>query len=74
MGAQGSALAALGGNFVCAHAGDAIRRMANTSFFISFSRRKCADLASIQPERSKEVHKPYRSGREAAQLARLRNI
>jgi hypothetical protein len=28
----------LGSNLVCAHAGDEIRRIANTSFFIGFSR------------------------------------
>jgi hypothetical protein len=40
MGAQGSARAVtlLGSNLVCAHAGDAISRIANTSFFIGFSR------------------------------------
>jgi hypothetical protein len=45
MGAQGSAfpVTLLGGTFVCAHDGVAIRRMANTSFFISFSQRKCTD-------------------------------
>ena len=44
MGAHGSARAIgfFGGNLVCAHAGDAIRRIANISFFISFSRKTCA--------------------------------
>jgi hypothetical protein len=43
IGAQLStrAVAPLGNNFVCAHAGDAIKRMANTSFFIGFSRETC---------------------------------
>jgi hypothetical protein len=50
IGAQGStrAVALLGNNFVCAQAGDAItgdaiRRIANTSFFIGF----LASLASF---------------------------
>jgi hypothetical protein len=40
MGAQLStrAVALLGTNFVCAHAGDEIRRIARTSFFMDFSR------------------------------------
>jgi hypothetical protein len=43
IGAQLStrAVAPLGNNFACAQAGDAIKRMANTSFFISFSRKTC---------------------------------
>jgi hypothetical protein len=44
MGAHGSARAVgfFGGNLVCAHAGDAMRRIANISFFIRFSRKTCA--------------------------------
>jgi hypothetical protein len=44
MGAQGSARAVtlLGGNFVWAHAGDEIRRIAKTSFFIGLSRKMYA--------------------------------
>ena len=40
MGAQLStrAVALLGTNFVCAHAGDEIRRIARISFFMDFSR------------------------------------
>jgi hypothetical protein len=49
MGEQGSARAVtlLGVNFVCAHAGDEIKRTANTSFFISFSREICAISALL---------------------------
>jgi hypothetical protein len=44
MGAQGSAraVALLGGNFVWAHAGDEISRIAKTSFFIGLSRKMYA--------------------------------
>jgi hypothetical protein len=47
MGAQGSARAVvlLGGNFIWAHAGDEIRRIAKTSFFIGLSRK----MYAIQP-------------------------
>jgi hypothetical protein len=47
MGAQGSARAVtlLGANFVWAHAGDEIRRIAKTSFFIGLSRK----MYGIQP-------------------------
>jgi hypothetical protein len=48
----------LGDNFVCAHAGEEIRRIANTRFFIGFSRRT-SPLRSIEPDRPKEVHKGY---------------
>jgi hypothetical protein len=47
MGAQGSARAVtlLVGNFVWAHAGDEIKRIAKTSFFIGLSRK----MYAIQP-------------------------
>jgi hypothetical protein len=47
MGAHGSARAVtlLGANFVWAHAGDEIRRIAKTSFFIGLSRK----MYAIQP-------------------------
>ena len=47
MGAQGSARAVvlLGGNFIWAHAGDEIRRIAKTSFFICLPRK----MYAIQP-------------------------
>ena len=35
-------LTVLGDNFVCAHAGDEIRRIKNTSFFIGLSRKTSA--------------------------------
>src|SRR5258708_18819811 len=58
IGAQLStrAVAPLGNNFVCAHAGDAIKRMANASFFIGFSRETCRS-ASIEADWPKEVHR-----------------
>ena len=60
IGAQLStrAVAPLGNNFVCAHAGDAIKRMANTSFFIGLSRETCAvrsPLNRIGQKKSTEV-------------------
>ena len=47
MGAHGSARAVtpLGDELVCAHAGDEIRRIAKTSFFIGLSRK----MYAIQP-------------------------
>jgi len=53
MGAHGSAraVAFLGSNFVWAHAGDEIRRIAKTSFFIGLSRKMYAiqQAANIGP-------------------------
>jgi glycosyltransferase A (GT-A) superfamily protein (DUF2064 family) len=68
MGAQGSARAVtlLGSNLVCAHAGDAISRIANTSFFIGFSRH--APVLPIEPDRPKEVHKAYLVSRKRLSL------
>jgi hypothetical protein len=49
MGAQGSARAVtlLGDNFVWAHAGEEIRRIAKTSFFIGPSRKMYAVEPSL---------------------------
>jgi hypothetical protein len=60
MGAQLSTCAAapLGTNFVCAHAGDTTKRIANTSFFIGFSRQTHADrpqLNRIDQKKSTEL-------------------
>jgi hypothetical protein len=63
----------LGNNLVCAQAGDAIRRIANTSFFISFS-QDMRRSAFIEPDRLKEVHKVIGIERDAAQPIRLLNI
>jgi hypothetical protein len=75
MGAQGSARAVtpLGDNFVCAHAGDEIRRIAKTSFFIGLSRK----MYVIQPPlnrigQTKSIK--VISKEEAIQPVRLPNI
>jgi hypothetical protein len=66
IGAQGStrAVALLGNNFVCAQpgeaiTGEAIRRIANTSFFIGFLSQALRRLTSIEPDRPREVHWGY---------------
>jgi hypothetical protein len=63
MGAQWSTreVTLLGTNFVCAHAGDEIRRIASTSLFIGLSRETCAVrslLNRIGPEKSNDVMAP----------------
>jgi hypothetical protein len=46
----------LGTNFVCAQAGEAIKRIKNTSFFIGFSRRRgSAPLNRIGQKKSIKV-------------------
>src|SRR5216683_2257679 len=68
MGVQGSARAVtlLGSNLVCAQAGDAISRIANTSFFIGLSRN--APVRPIEPDRPKEVHKACLASRKRLSL------
>jgi hypothetical protein len=51
------AVAFLGANFVCAHAGDEINRITNTSFFIDFSHETCAIPVSIEPDRPGDVYR-----------------
>lgn len=75
MGAQLStrAVTLLGTNLVCAHAGDEIRRIANTSFFIGFSRETCAIyplLNRIRHEKSNDVMAPgkHHGGRKAERM------
>jgi hypothetical protein len=61
IGAQGSACAVtlLGGNLVCAHAGDAISKIANTSFFMGFSRKACSAPAALnRMDRGKSIKLP----------------
>jgi len=66
IGAQLStrAVVLLGTNFVCAHAGDEIRRIARTSFFIGFSRAtRCS--TPIEPDRAGEVQRSCGAGQSA---------
>jgi hypothetical protein len=71
----------LGTNFVCAHAGDEIKRMASTSCFIGFSRGTCAvrrPLNRIGQKKSNDVRAPSQAsctaGSSGGLDARLRQF
>jgi hypothetical protein len=52
------AVAFFGAKFVCAQAGEAITRtIANTSFFIGFSRGRCAPSVAIEPDRPADIYR-----------------